>query len=109
MFFNCLVSYILFACLVKKIYYFVYSLLDKDIFPEIYKLYVFLMTLPSTSCTVERMFSTMNKIKTKSRFSMLTTRLSNLSVLSFENEITKDLDLDEIVNMFKKKSRRLLL
>lgn len=38
---------------------------------------------------------------------MLTTRLSNLSVLSFENEITKDLDLDEIVNMFKKKSRRL--
>lgn len=61
----------------------------KDIFPNVNGLLRAIITLPITSCTVERLFSTVNRIKTSNRASMLTGRLNNLSLLSFERELTE--------------------
>lgn len=85
----------------------VFSVIDEDIFPCIYQLYKYIVCLPSITCTVERMFSTMNRIKSKIRKSMLTKRLSHLSMLSFEHE-HDSMDYDEVINVFKEKPRRLL-
>jgi hypothetical protein len=86
----------------------VFSVIDEDIFPCIYQLYKYIVCLPSTTCTVERMFSTMNRIKSTIRKSMLTKRLSHLSLLSFEHELVDSMDYDEVINVFKEKPRRLL-
>ena len=93
-----------FPCLTSML-----PLIDIDIFPGIHLLYVFLITIPSTSCTVERMFSTMNRIKTRSRKTMLTTRLSHLSLLSFESEVMESCSYDDVLSVFKEKPRRLML
>ena len=41
-----------------------------------------------TSCLVERVFSSVNRIKTANRSTMLTTRLMSLCLLTFERELT---------------------
>lgn len=81
----------------------------EDIFPNINKMIRALITLPMTSCSVERLFSTTNRIKTCLRSSMLTVRLSNLSLLSFERELTETLDYDEIISVFNQKPCHLRL
>lgn len=81
----------------------------KEIFPNINGLLQILITLPITSCTVERLFSTVNRVKAPVRSSMHTQRLNSLALLSFERELTESLDTDEIVTMFKSKPRRLAL
>ena len=83
-------------------------IVDKDVFPTIHFLLQYLLTLPMTSCTVERMFSTMARVKTKHRTTMLTIRLSNLSILSFERELVSKVSYDNIIDIFKQKPRRLL-
>lgn len=59
----------------------------EDIFPNINCLLRAIITLPLTSCSVERLFSATNRIKTRLRSSMLTGRLNNLTLLSFEREL----------------------
>ncbi|CAL9706626.1 unnamed protein product [Knipowitschia caucasica] len=81
----------------------------RDIFPVMNSLLRALLTLPMTTCTVERLFSTVNRIKTSTRATMLTERLNSLSLLSFERELTENIDYKEILAVFNQKSRRLLL
>lgn len=80
-----------------------------DIFPNLNKLLQVIITLPMTSCSVERLFSTAGRIKTDLRASMSTTRLNNLCLLSFEKELCDSLDYDEIISVFNTKPRRLRL
>lgn len=80
-----------------------------DIFPNLSKLLRAIITLPMTSCSVERLFSTAGRIKTHLRASMSTTRLNNLSILSFEKELCDTLDYDEIISIFNARPRRLRL
>ncbi|KAJ4947754.1 hypothetical protein JOQ06_009787 [Pogonophryne albipinna] len=80
-----------------------------DIFPNFNKLLRVIITLPMTSCSVERLFSTVGRIKTSLRASMTTVRLNNLSLLSFERELCDSLDYDEIITIFNCKPRRLRL
>lgn len=81
----------------------------EDIFPNVNKTIRALITLPMTSCSVERLFSTTNRIKTSMRSSMITARLNNLSLLSFERELADTLNYDEIISIFMQKPRRLRL
>lgn len=67
----------------------VLSSCPKDIFPNINWLLQALITVLITSCTVERLFSTVNKIKTSNRATMLTCQLNSLSFLWFEKEWMK--------------------
>uniref|UniRef100_A0A3B3R0H2 DUF4371 domain-containing protein n=1 Tax=Paramormyrops kingsleyae TaxID=1676925 RepID=A0A3B3R0H2_9TELE len=80
-----------------------------DIFPNLNKLLKVIITLPMTSCSVERLFSTAGRIKMDLRVSMSTTRLNNLCLLSFEKELCDSLDYDEIISVFNTKPRRLRL
>lgn len=66
-----------------------------DIFPGMNFLLRALITLPMMSCSV---FS-----------AMVTERLNNLTLLSFERELTETLDYDEIISIFNSKARRLRL
>lgn len=82
---------------------------EEDVFPTINCLLRVLVTLPVTSCSVERLFSVVNRIKAISRATMLTDRLNSLSLLMFEKELAEKLDSDEVINAFKAKPRRLAL
>ncbi|ROL48817.1 hypothetical protein DPX16_22336 [Anabarilius grahami] len=82
---------------------------EKDVFPNMNSLLRVLITLPVTSCSVERLFSAVNRIKSSNRATMLTERLNSLSLLTFEGELAETLDLDEIIEAFKARPRRLAL
>ena len=58
------------------------------------------LTIAVTSTESERSFSTMKRIKTRLRATMCENRLSDLSVLSIEKEIVRDLDNDVIIEKF---------
>ena len=67
-----------------------------------------LATLPVTTASVERSFSTMKRVKTLPRSVMNDDRLSALAMISIHWDVT--VDPDKVINiMAGKKSRRLLL
>jgi hypothetical protein len=76
-----------------------------EIFPAASRLYTLCLTLPVGSCTVERIFSVANRIKSRMR----TSRHSNLTLLSFENAMAKQLDRNKILDIFKSSPRRLII
>ena len=81
-----------------------------EAYPNVTLLYRICLTLPVTTCSVERSFSKLKLVKSSIRSTMTETRLSSLLVLSVEQDITNSLDLTTIVNTFSAlKSRRLTL
>lgn len=56
----------------------------KEVMPEAYKLFLFILTIPSTSVSVERSFSCLKRIKTYLRNSTSQHHLSFLSTISIE-------------------------
>ena len=87
----------------------VLDICPKGTYPSMHALLTAIITLPMTSCTVERLFSATNRIKTRLRSSMTTPRLNNCTLLSFERELSDELDFDEIISIFNSKPRRLRL
>ncbi len=81
----------------------------RDIFSNINALLRVMVTLPMTTCTVERLFSAAHRIKTRLRSSMSTRRHNSLSLLSMEHELADSLDNEEIIALFNSKPRRLRL
>ena len=79
----------------------VLDIVDKDIFPSIYSLYQLLVTIPQTSCKVERMFSSVKRIKTHLCSKMTTVRLNSLALLSTGRDIIESLKKSGIINFFK--------
>ena len=57
----------------------------------------------ATSCTPERSFSVVRRIKTWLRSTMTTKRFSNLSILSIRKELTDSISLAHIGNEFASK------
>ena len=75
---------------------------DKGVFPNTVSLLRVLITLPVTSCSMERLFSTVSRIKSSSRATMVTGRLIT-SLLAFEGELKETLESNEITESFKAK------
>ncbi|KAL4141563.1 hypothetical protein QTP88_004184 [Uroleucon formosanum] len=76
----------------------------KDILPEAYKLFILILTIPSTSVSNERSFSCLKRIKTCSRNSISQVRFSSLSILSIEKFLINQLKktesfYDDIINI----------
>ena len=69
-------------------------------FPEVYHLIKVAMTIPVTSATAERSFSVLKHIKTYLRATMGQERLTHLAVLSIERELSKNIDLDSVIDHF---------
>jgi hypothetical protein len=72
---------------------FIFSLSLVTDLPETYKLLSLVLSLPATSASVERSFSTLKRIKNFVRNSMSQVRLSNLATLSIENDLIQSLKI----------------
>ena len=57
-----------------------------EFYPAIHEAIVILLTLPATTCTIERSFSTMRRVKTWLRATMADDRLSGLCMFSVHRE-----------------------
>jgi len=71
-------------------------------FPTHYVLLHLAITLPVSSCSVERSFSKLKLVKTKLRTTITEERLENLMRISCEQDV--DIDNEKIINLFAQKS-----
>ncbi|XP_060845842.1 52 kDa repressor of the inhibitor of the protein kinase-like [Rhopalosiphum padi] len=76
-----------------------------DMYPNIFKFLQILATLPVSTATAERPFSTLKRIKTYLRNSMSEKRLNGLAMLSIHRDL--DCQTDEIIDELAKKKRKL--
>ena len=68
--------------------------------PEVAKLVKQMLTVPVTSCSAERSFSGLKRLKTYLRSTMGQARLNHLALLNCHRDIAQDLDLEVIANDF---------
>ncbi|XP_057291325.1 52 kDa repressor of the inhibitor of the protein kinase-like [Hydractinia symbiolongicarpus] len=66
-----------------------------------------LATIPVTTCECERSFSSMRKLKSYTRTTMVSDRLNGLALMYIHNEIVPD--VHQVINKFAKDKRRLEL
>lgn len=79
-------------------------------FPTIKRALHISMALPCTTCTVERSFSTLRRVKTWLRATMGPDRLNGLCMLSVHREMVKENKaniIEEVLNSFAANPRRL--
>jgi len=81
----------------------------KVTYPNLYKLIQVGITIPISSATCERSFSSMRQIKNWLRTSMLQQRFTNLSILNIERDITNSLKSEQILNKYNLQSRKIML
>jgi hypothetical protein len=86
--------------------------LYRNAFSQIGLLVSLLYTIPVTTASVERSFSTLKRIKTYSRNTTGQKRLSHLGIISIESELLAELKnkesfFDEVVKIFAAKERRM--
>jgi len=81
----------------------------KVTYPNLYKLIQVGLTIPISSATCERSFSSMRRIKNWLRTSMLQQRFTYLSILNIERDITNNLKSEHIFNKYNLHSRKFLL
>lgn len=63
------------------------TIIEKDVYPNLYTLYKVALVLPISSASCERSFSAMRRIKTWTRTTMGQNRLTDLAVIHIENDI----------------------
>lgn len=78
-------------------------------FPNIMRLLSIFASTPVSTATAERSFSMLSRLYTTTRSTMGDDRLSNLAIGAHYWELTKNLDLDDLVNEFANKTRRIQL
>ena len=78
---------------------------QKSIFPNVHTLLTIACTLPVTTASAERSFSSLRRLKTYLRSTMSTERLNGLSLLYVHSQVT--ITADEVIDDFAKGSRRL--
>ncbi len=82
----------------------------REVLFELFRLCTIAVTLPVSSASCERSFSTLKLIKTFLRSTTTYERLRDLGVLSIESRRAKALDLDVFVDRFSRQhNRRILL
>jgi hypothetical protein len=78
-----------------------------DAYPTLTQAYSIIVATPVSSCTAERSFSALKRVKTRLRSTMLQARLEGLLLISVERELANDIDTDRIINDFGKSSNEL--
>jgi hypothetical protein len=73
------------------------------------KLFHLKRSLPVSSAEAERSFSTMKRVKTPLRNRLTDEKISDLCLLSSERDITKKLDINNVINIFNDKPRSIPL
>lgn len=80
----------------------------QSLYPCLHRVYTFILTLPISIASNERMFSRLNLIKNQLRSKMFDDRLMNLMLCSSEKDILDSLDLNELDTIWGTKTKRLL-
>ena len=85
-----------------------------DAMPELFRLCVLILTIPSTTASVERSFSALKRIKIYQRNTTGENRISELSLMSIEADLLKHLMQTEefyekVINLFAEKNRKIEL
>ncbi len=80
-----------------------------EIFPEVDNLAKILLALPVGTATVERSFSHMKMIETRLRNRLSDENLTHLMRIAIEGPDLSEVNLNEILNIFKEKNRRIRL
>jgi len=75
-----------------------------QLLPEMSKLFCLALTIPVTTCTSERSFSTLRRLKTYLRSTMVQERLNHVAILHVHKKLCDELNLDDIANDFIKRS-----
>lgn len=71
----------------------------KDLFSEYFKALKLFFTIPVTSCTSERSFSNLRRLKTFLRTTMTDARLNDCVILNLYKDIVREIDHSEIANI----------
>ncbi len=74
-----------------------------EIFPEVYNLAKILLALPVGTATIERSFSHMKMIKTRLRNRLSDENLTHLMRIAIEDPDLSEVNLNEILDIFKEK------
>ena len=80
-----------------------------DIFPEFSKVVHILAVIPATSCSVERSFSALRRLKTYLRNTMGQQRVSNITLINIERAYANSVvsnDMDGIIDIFGRRNGR---
>jgi len=75
------------------------------LFPNVYKLIKILVTLPVSTCTAERSFPALRRLKTFLRSTMGQNRLNGLALLNIHREIS--VTPEEVLNQVTKTKKKL--
>ncbi|XP_065321887.1 zinc finger MYM-type protein 1-like [Gordionus sp. m RMFG-2023] len=85
-----------------------YRLLNKlNSYSNLYLLYKYLLTLPTTSCSAERVMSKVKINKTRMRNKISDPFLENLLLISSEIDVFERFKIDDIITRFASTSKRL--
>lgn len=72
--------------------------IDPQMYPNIHSIFLLLLTMPVSTATAERSFSSMKRVKTYLRSTMTTERLSSLATLHIHRD--EDVNIEKVVNTF---------
>ena len=78
-----------------------------DAYPTLVRVYAISVAIPITSCSAERSFSTLKRVKTRLRSTMSQNRLEGLLLMSIERKILLNLNRDKIIDNLAKTSKEL--
>ena len=84
----------------------VYHPLEKNMFPSLKSVLQVALTIPVSSCSCERSFSSLRRLQTWLRGTMSQSRLSELAIMTIEKETLFLLDDEDIIRKFLRKSNR---
>ncbi|KAL1265571.1 hypothetical protein QQF64_003598 [Cirrhinus molitorella] len=88
---------------------FVKEALLTGFYPNFEKLFKLALTLPVGTATCERSFLAMRRVRNWMRSTMGQERLSSLSLLHIECDITTELNNEDIINAYDARSKRRIL
>ena len=77
-----------------------------DMLPEFSNVVHILAVIPATSCSAERSFSTLRRLKTYLRSTMGQQRVSNIALINIERASLIFQDMDRIIDIFGRRKGR---
>jgi hypothetical protein len=78
----------------------------KESFPNVEIALRMYLVLMITNCSAERSFSKLKLIKNRLRTSMSHERLSNLALMSIEQDILREVDFTDVIDEFASRKAR---
>ncbi|KAL4099003.1 hypothetical protein QTP88_023506 [Uroleucon formosanum] len=85
------------------------KVVTEDAFPNLFKLIQVGLTIPISSATCKRSFSSMRRIKNWLRTTMGQAKFTDLSIISIERDLSNSIDKNKIINNFGLTQRRISL